>query len=173
MGHPGGVAPSLLDRLLRPGRTSSRDVLLDLTFLVGLALVLIGAGLGLRDPWPADEPRFALIAQDMLRSGDWLIPRVGGDLYADKPPLYFWLMAASMGVTGSLRVGFLLPSLLAGVGTVLLVYDLLRRARGREVALAGAFVLLLTVQFTEMAREAKIDGVLCFFTTGGPLPGSA
>jgi 4-amino-4-deoxy-L-arabinose transferase-like glycosyltransferase len=165
MGIPGTVAPTQLDRLLRPERTSSGDVLLDLAFLVGLALVLIGAGLGLRDPWPADEPRFALIAQDMLRSGDWLIPRVGGDLYADKPPLYFWLMAAAMGGTGSLRVGFLLPSLLAGLGTVLLVYDLLRRARGREVALAGAFVLLLTVQFTELAREAKIDGVLCFFTT--------
>jgi 4-amino-4-deoxy-L-arabinose transferase-like glycosyltransferase len=45
------------------------------------------------------------------------------------------------------------------------VYDLLRRARGREVALAGAFVLLLTVQFTELAREAKIDGVLCLLTT--------
>jgi 4-amino-4-deoxy-L-arabinose transferase-like glycosyltransferase len=165
MDPPGRVAPSLLDRLLRPGQSSSRDIRLDIAFIVGLALVLIGAGLGLRDPWPADEPRFALIAQDMLRSGDWLIPRVGGDLYADKPPLYFWLMAGAMGVTGSLRVGFLLPSLLAGIGSVLLVYDLLRRARGREVALAGAFVLLLTVQFTEMAREAKIDGVLCFLTT--------
>jgi 4-amino-4-deoxy-L-arabinose transferase-like glycosyltransferase len=165
MGLPGALAPSLLDRLLRPGQISSRDVLLDVAFIVGLALVLIGAGLGLRDPWPADEPRFALIAQDMLRSGDWLIPRVGGDLYADKPPFYFWLMAASMGVTGSLRVGFLLPSLLAGVGTALLVYDLLRRARGREVALAGAFMLLLTVQFITTFREAKIDGVLCFLTT--------
>lgn len=164
MSLPGLVAPSLLDRLLRPGQASSRDVLLDVAGLVALALVLIGAGLGLRDPWPADEPRFALIAQDMLRSGDWLIPRVGGDLYADKPPLYFWLMAGAMALTGSMRVGFLLPSLMAGIGTVLLVYDLLRRARGREVALAGAFVLLLTVQFTEMAREAKIDGVLCFLT---------
>jgi hypothetical protein len=129
----------VLERWLRPGRTSTRDVLLDMTALVALAVLLMGAGLGLRDPWPADEPRFALIAQDMLRSGDWLIPRVGGDLYADKPPFYFWLMASAMALTGSLRLGFLLPSLLAGVGTVLLVYDLLRRARGREVALAGAF----------------------------------
>ena len=30
-----------------------------------LTAMLIGAGFGLRDPWPADEPRFALIAQDM------------------------------------------------------------------------------------------------------------
>jgi 4-amino-4-deoxy-L-arabinose transferase-like glycosyltransferase len=156
---------SLLDRLLRPGATSRRDVVLDVLWLLGLGLLLIGAGLGLRDPWPADEPRFALVAQDMLRSGDWLIPRIGGDLYADKPPLYFWLMAASMAITGSLRLGFLVPSLLSGLGTVLLVYDLLRRARGREVAFAGAFALLVTFQFVWQARQAQIDATLCFFTT--------
>ncbi len=138
---------------------------MDLCWLIGLACVLIGAGLGLRDPWPADEPRFALIARDMLATGDWLVPRVAADLYSQKPPMYFWLMAASMALTGSLRVGFLLPSLIAGTGTVLLVYDLLRRARGREVALAGALMLLLTFQFTWQARQAQIDATLCFLTT--------
>jgi len=160
-----GAAPTVFERLLRPGRTSSRDTLLDLCFLVGFALLLMATGLGLRDPWPADEPRFALVAQDMLRSGDWLIPRVGGDLYGDKPPFFFWLLATAMAVTGSMRSGFLLPSLLAGIGATLLVYDLLRRARGREVALCGAFLLLLTFQFTWQMRQAQIDGVLCFLTT--------
>lgn len=157
--------PALLERLLRPGAQSHRDVALDLLWLVGLALVLMGAGFGLRDPWPADEPRFALIAQDMLRSGDWMIPRVGGDLYGDKPPLYFWLLSASMALTGSVRLGFLLPSLLAGVGSVVLVYDLLRRVRGREIAFAGALVLLFTFQFVWQFRQAQIDATLCFFTT--------
>ena len=69
-----------------------------------------------------------------------------------------------MALTGSLRVGFLLPSLLAGVGTVLLVYDLLRRARGREIALAGALMLLVTFQFVWQARQAQIDATLCFLT---------
>jgi 4-amino-4-deoxy-L-arabinose transferase-like glycosyltransferase len=157
--------PSLLDRLLRPGAGSRRDVMVDLAWLVGLALLLMGTGFGLRDPWPADEPRFALIAQDMLRSGDWMIPRVGGDLYADKPPLYFWLLSASMALTGSMRLGFLLPSLLAGVGSVVLVYDLLRRIRGREIAFTGALVLLFTFQFVWQFRQAQIDATLCFFTT--------
>ena len=76
-------APPLLDRWLRSGRTDSIAVIQDLAWLIGLALLLKGAGFGLRDPWPADEPRFALVAQDMLRSGDWLIPRIGGVLYAD------------------------------------------------------------------------------------------
>ncbi|HXW11052.1 MAG TPA: glycosyltransferase family 39 protein, partial [Steroidobacteraceae bacterium] len=164
----GGQSPSsqpLLERLLRPGAASRRDVVLDLLWLFGLALLMMGAGFGLRDPWPADEPRFALIAQDMLRSGDWLVPRVGGDLYADKPPLYFWAMAASMALTGSTRLGFLLPSLLSGLGVLGLVYDLLRRLRGRDVALAGAFVLLLTFQFVWQARQAQIDATLLFLTT--------
>ena len=161
----GGVSNSVLDRWLRPGANSARDVTVDLLWLIGLALLLMATGLGLRDPWPADEPRFALVAQDMLRSGDWMIPRVGGDLYADKPPVFFWLMAAAMALTGSLRIGFLLPSLLAGIGCVVLVYDLLRRVRGREVAFAGGLVLLLTFQFVWQFRQAQIDGVLCFFTT--------
>jgi 4-amino-4-deoxy-L-arabinose transferase-like glycosyltransferase len=161
----GAAAPTLLDRLLRPGRSSSRDVMLDVAWLVGLGLLFMATGLGLRDPWPPDEPRFALVAQDMLRTGDWLIPRVGGDLYADKPPLFFWLIAAATSLTGSLRVGFLLPSLLAGLGTLLLTYDLVRRVRGREIGLAAAFVLLLTFQFVWQARQAQIDAVLCFFTT--------
>lgn len=163
MGEP--AAPTLLDRLLRPGRSGSSDVLADMLWLIGLGLLMMGMGLGLRDPWPADEPRFALVAQDMLRSGDWLIPRIGGDLYADKPPLFFWLMAASMAFMGSTRAGFLLPSLLAGIGTLLLVYDLLRRLRGREVAFTGALLLLLTFQFVWQARQAQIDGTLCFLTT--------
>jgi 4-amino-4-deoxy-L-arabinose transferase-like glycosyltransferase len=163
----GVAAQTLLDRLLRPGRVSSRDVMLDVAWLVGLGLLLMATGLGLRDPWPPDEPRFALVAQDMLRTGDWLIPRVGGDLYADKPPLFFWLIAAATSLTGSLRIGFLLPSLLAGLGTLLLCYDLMRRARGREVGLAVAFALLLTFQFVWQARQAQIDAVLCFFTTLG------
>ncbi len=159
------AATSLLDRWLRPGAASTGDVTTDLLWLAGLALLLMGVGFGLRDPWPADEPRFALVAQDMLRSGDWMIPRVGGDPYADKPPVYFWLLAVAMAVTGSTRLGFLLPSLLAGVGTVVLVYDLVRRIRGREAAFAGALVLLVTFQFVWQFRQAQIDGVLCFVTT--------
>jgi 4-amino-4-deoxy-L-arabinose transferase-like glycosyltransferase len=158
---------SLLDRWLRPGREGPAEIRIDLLWLLGLGLLFIGAGLGLRDPWPADEPRFVLIAQDMLRSGDWLVPRVGGDLYADKPPLFFWLLALSIGLTGSIRAGFLLPSLLAGLGTLVLVYDLLRRLHGREVAFCGALLLLATWQFTWQARQAQIDATLCFLTTLG------
>ena len=35
-----------------------------------LAFVLLGAGIGLRDPWTSDEPRFTLAAKQMVESGD-------------------------------------------------------------------------------------------------------
>lgn len=152
-------------RLFRPGASSSRDTGLDLLLLAGCALLLIGTGIGLRDPWPADEPRFALIARDMALSGDWLLPRVGGEPYADKPPLYFWLMALAMLVTQSVRFSFLLPSFLGALGCVVLVYDLGRRLWNREVGLAAGLGLLCTVQFVWQARQAQIDATLCFWTT--------
>jgi len=137
----------------------------DRLILIALGLVLFGAGLGLRDPWPADEPLHALIARGMLASGDWLIPTVGGDFFQDKPPLVFWLQAICFAVTGSERIGFLLPSLLAALGTLLLVHDLGRRLWNREAGLGAALLLLFTVQFTLQARRGQLDALLVFFTT--------
>ena len=82
------------------------------------ALLVLGAGLGLRDPWPADEPRFALVAKQMVESGNWLFPHRGIELYSDKPPMLMWLQAAFYTVSGNWRVAFLLPSLLAALGTL-------------------------------------------------------
>lgn len=133
--------------------------------LLGLTLMVLAAGLGLRDPWPADEPRFALIARDMVDSGDWLIPRVAGVLYPDKPPLFFWLIAAVYKLTGLLRIAFLMPSIAAGVGVIWLVMDLGRRLWNPSAGLWAGAILLGTVQFTTQMKAAQIDGVLCFLTT--------
>src|SRR5687767_700926 len=118
--------------LFRSGSNTPRDVRLDYFWLLGLGLLLIATGVGLRDPWPADEPRFALVVRDMVATGEWLLPRVGGDVYADKPPLYFWLMGLALLATGSLRIAFLLPSLLSGLACLALIYDLGRRLRSEE-----------------------------------------
>jgi 4-amino-4-deoxy-L-arabinose transferase-like glycosyltransferase len=144
---------------------TSRDILPDYLWLLGLGLLLIASGIGLRDPWPADEPRFALIARDMVLSGDWQLPRVAGDIYADKPPLFFWLIALGLQASDSLRFAFLLPSLLSALGCVLLVYDLARRLWNRETGLLAGCLLLLTVQFVWQGRQAQIDATLCFWTT--------
>ena len=130
-----------------------------------LAVLVLGAGLGLRDPWPADEPRFALVARQMVESGQWLFPMRGDELYADKPPLFMWLQAAALALVGNLRIAFLLPSLLASLGTLWLVRDLGARLYERRAGTHAGWALLFTVAFTFQARRAQIDPLLVFWTT--------
>jgi 4-amino-4-deoxy-L-arabinose transferase-like glycosyltransferase len=137
----------------------------DVAWILLAVGLLIASGYGLRDPWPADEPRFASLARDMVASGDWLFPRVGGDLYQDKPPVYFWLLALSYAAVGSVRWSFLLPSVLAATGTLLLVYSLASRLHGRRAGLAAALLVACSVQFVQVMRGAQIDPTLLFFST--------
>lgn len=137
----------------------------DLLWLGLAVLVLVGTGLFMRAPWPADEPRFALVAREMVHTGDWLFPRIGGDLYPDKPPVYFWLLAAFYFITGSLRASFLIPAFLGACTIVWAVYDLGRRMAGRASGLAAGLALVSSVQFLMTMRGAQIDPVLCTFTT--------
>jgi len=137
----------------------------DLAWLALALFVVIGTGLGIRDPWPADEPRFAVVARDMVHSGEWLFPRVGGDLYQDKPPLFFWLLAVCYTLTGTLKWSFLIPAFCAAGGVLVLVYDFGRRLVSREAGFASAMTLCFTLQFVMVFRGAQIDPVLCFLTT--------
>ena len=130
-----------------------------------IALVVLAAGYGLRDPWPADEPRFVLVAKQMLQSGDWLFPHRGIELYADKPLLYFWLLAGARALVGSWRWSFLLPSLLAGLGVLWLVCDLARRLWNPRAGLYAGMAVLGAVQFVYQFKRAQIDPSLTFCTT--------
>ena len=60
-----------------------------------LAAVLFLPRLGVRDLWPPDEARFAVIAEDMVRGGSWVAPDHLGRIYAEKPPLQLWAVAAA------------------------------------------------------------------------------
>ncbi len=124
------------------------------------ALLLLALGIGLRDPWPADEPRFTLAAKQMVESGDWLFPHRGSELYADKPPMLMWMEAAGFELFGSWRVAFLLPSLLAGLLTLTLTWDLGRRLWNPRVGLLAAAALLSVLQFVYQVKRAQIDPLL-------------
>ena len=121
------------------------------------ALILLGAGIGLRDPWPSDEPRYALVAQQMVESGDWLFPHRGHELYSDKPPMLFWMQAAAYEVVRNWRVAFLLPSLLAGLLTLGLTWDLGRRFWSHRAGLYAAIAVLFAFEFTYQTKRAQID----------------
>lgn len=143
----------------------SKDFKRRLAFLLVAAATLLLAGLGLRDPWPADEPRFALIAKEMVEGGSWLFPHVGGDLYPDKPPLFFWLISVFYLFTGSLRTAFLMPGVVAGFGVLLLVTDLARRLWNEQIAIYCGAILLVLLQFGLQMKSGQIDALLCLWTT--------
>ena len=137
----------------------------ELLLFGAFALLLLGLGLGLRDPWPSDEPRFALVARLMVEHGQWLFPHRGHELYPDKPPVFMWLQALSYFLTHNWRIAFLLPSLAAALTALALVYDLARRLWNHRSALLAAMTLLVTIHFTYQMRNAQIDPLLLGWIT--------
>jgi len=137
----------------------------ELWIFLLFALVLLGAGIGLRAPWPADEPRFVLVARQMIESGDWLFPHRGVELYSDKPPVMFWLMAGAYAIVRSWRVAFLLPSLLAGLLTLGLTWDLGRRLWNHRAGLYSAIAVLFAFQFLYQVKRAQIDPLIMGWIT--------
>ncbi|MDF2177277.1 glycosyltransferase family 39 protein [Aliiglaciecola sp. CAU 1673] len=136
-------------------------------YLALAALVIILAGIGLRQPWPADEPRFAQVAVEMVESGQWFFPSRGGELYPDKPPVFMWAIAAFYALLGSIKWAFLLPSALSGLLTLFLVYDLGKRLWDKPTGLIASTALLISLQFTLQAKTAQIDAMLCVWVTLG------
>ena len=134
-------------------------------FFFACALILIG--LGFRDAWPPDEPRFALVAKEMVNSGQWLVPMRGGEIYPDKPPVFMWCIAFFYLITGSLKVAMLLPNAIASLVTLGLTYNLSLRLASEKAAMLSMLVLLLSPQFLIQAKFAQIDAlVACFIWIG-------
>lgn len=113
--------------------------------------LLLWAILGLlplfmRPLWEPDEFRYAEIPREMLASGDWLTPTLNGVLYFEKPPLQYWLSAASMKLFGLNAVAARLPLALASLILFWCAWRLARRlgARGPIWALVMAATTLLT-----------------------------
>lgn len=139
----------------------------QLRLFFAIALLVLAAGIGLRAPWPADEPRFVLVAKQMWESGDWLFPHRGRELYPDKPPLYFWILNASFALLRNWNWAFLLPSLVASLSILWLVYDLGRRLWSHQAGLLAAVSVLSAFQFLYQAKRAQIDPTVAFFITLG------
>ena len=70
-----------------------------------------------------------------------------------------------LSITGSLRVSFLLPSLLGALLSLWLVSDLARRLWSPRHSLYALAALFCTLQFGLMAKRAQIDMVLVAMTT--------
>src|SRR5262245_53016857 len=65
-------------------------------FVLSSVFIELGSR-GLVEP---DEGRYAEIAREILATGDWLVPTLNGFAHLQKPPMTYWLTAASFKMFG-------------------------------------------------------------------------
>ncbi|MDB6138106.1 MAG: hypothetical protein JWO94_1178 [Verrucomicrobiaceae bacterium] len=107
-----------------------------------------------------EEPRRVLPGRTMLQTGEWIVPRSGGEVYNRKPPLVNWVSAAAIKLTGrmdewTVRTPAVLMVLAMGI-TMLLS---LRGWLGNEQALATALVTLTSIGFIDKGRIIEIEAL--------------
>lgn len=90
----------------------------------------------------SQELRVAETAREMVASGDYLTPRFNGALRFQKPPLAYWLTAASYHLLGRVdEFSARLPAALAALAVILLVTGWVQRQFGDPAALGTLAVL--------------------------------
>lgn len=148
-------------------RDRGRAIISTKRFLLVLTLLACAAflpRLGTRELWPPDEPRFALIAHEMLRDGSFIVPHLQGEVYSEKPPLQVWLIAlASLPFGEVTEWSARIPSALAAIATVVLTGWFARRYFGSGAGYAAALILLTSGHFFMRARWSCTDTLLTFF----------
>jgi 4-amino-4-deoxy-L-arabinose transferase-like glycosyltransferase len=102
----------------------------------------------------------------MFESGDWLVPRLAGEPFLEKPPLFWWTMAASFRLLGVSEVAARLPALLFGLLTLVVVFDMARRFAGVRAGLLAVGVACTFVNSNHMLRLTT-DPALAFFVAAG------
>ncbi len=149
---------------------SSVDLLLAGLLLAVTALMLLPGALGLpMELW--DESRVANNAIEMAKHGGWLVATFGGvpDHWELKPPLLVWAMAALLRTGMDPMLAIRLPSILATMGSVLLVYASCRMLlKDRLAGLIGGLLLVCSVLFMgdHVGRTGDYDALLCLVTLG-------
>lgn len=146
--------------------SSERDQTILFWILV-LAALLIFAGMGLRSPWPPDEPRFAEVAREMVVTGQWFFPARGEEFYPDKPPIFMWVIALFYFITGNINISAMLPNAICSLVKLVAVFDISKRLWNSQIARRATLLLLITPQFLIQAKFGQIDAmVACWIMLG-------
>jgi 4-amino-4-deoxy-L-arabinose transferase-like glycosyltransferase len=98
-------------------------------------------------------------AWEMLESGDWLLPRMFGQVYLRKPPGMAWAVAASSSVLGPTEFAARAVSAAAMTATAFLAFVFAARWFGGRWALAGGLAMALTPLFWAPGRGAEIEAL--------------
>lgn len=128
-----------------------------------LAVAVSFAPIASHSLWTPDEPTGAGVGRAMLASGDYIVPRLGGQPFLEKPPLYWWVQVAGYRLFGTHDWTARLPSALFGVAALLAAYALGRRVAGPAAGLAAVGVLATTAEWSEDVGRCVVDPALACF----------
>lgn len=143
----------------------SRETILVTLGLVAIVALAAALRFGNIDAIGQSNTYYTAAIKSMLQSWHnffFVAAEPGGSVSVDKPPVGLWLEAISayfLGVSGFATV---LPQILAGLGSVILLFHLVRRSFGNLPGLLAALVLAITPVAIAVERNNTPDGVLIF-----------
>ncbi len=134
--------------------------------IIGIFLLLYILPLGIRPIIIPDESRYAEIPREMIASGDWIVPRLNGLRYFEKPVMGYWLNALSIKLFGENAFAVRFPSAAATGLSAFLVFLLIRRFSGGITAGTQAALIFLTSFIVFGIGTFNIlDSMLAMFVT--------
>ncbi len=135
-----------------------------LFLIAAITLFLFSHGMGTRPLWEFDEAKHAEVAKEMLIRGDWITPTFNGIPFYNKPILHFWMVMVSFMLFGINEFSARLPSVILGVGGVILVYLWARRIyNSRTVGVLSSVILATSVEYIILSQNIIHDMSLAFF----------
>jgi 4-amino-4-deoxy-L-arabinose transferase-like glycosyltransferase len=135
--------------------------------VIAVAAIVFGVCLGSNRALTDHEALLAGATRQMVESGDWLVLRIGDRTWLEKPPLPYWLAAASALTFGVFNEWTMrLPSAIEGIVVVLLVMRIATRLFGPAVGWLSALIQATVVYQVAYARLAESDVLLQVFVLG-------
>lgn len=134
-------------------------------FVAIISIIVIFFNLGgipLLDP---DEPVYAETPKEMFVFDEFVSPRIFGEYWYDKPPMYYWLVAGSYKILGISEFSSRFPSALLAIACALFIYWSGRRLFNERVGMISALVLTTSIEFFYLGKAAVTDMTLLFCFT--------
>jgi 4-amino-4-deoxy-L-arabinose transferase len=140
------------------------------TLLLALFVLLYIATLGIRPLFIPDETRYGEIAREMLATGDWIVPRLNGLLYFEKPPFGYWLNALSISIFGETPFAVRFSSSLATAAAAITVFIAGKQLfRSRTIPYLATFIFLTTLEVQVIGNFSVLDPAFAVVLNGGIL----
>jgi len=150
-----------------PQKSAQRRHLCFIIYLLMLGAFVLFFRLGDRDMWTGNESEAAIAGWDMVVTGRFLVPHFLDRPFVDnRPPGAWWLIAAAYKLTGVRNTWTArLPSALAALGCIFLVYAMGRRAVNANAGFVSALMLMGMLFFVFTGRMSQQDMLLTLATT--------